>query len=256
MLNLLVDIFKDIKIVSLLPIFIYLIKLFIDNINTRGVEKLLMTNSKKFFIQISNVSFLTFVFALIIGIMVISSENIPIKDAKELGIFIIVCLGYTVLIVLPLYMITVFLLNIFSFKTRYYIFLKNNKKWYISRRLNKDTLLICDEYNNYKFLKQSINDFTFYSIVQAKSDNMIKWYTRISTKKTKWISLGSIATAYVIFFAINLNYNFEFRFKVAYFIIICLLIIAAMIIILIDFNVKLLIERSSSLESKEKEENY
>ena len=55
MLNLLVDIFKDIKIVSLLPIFIYLIKLFIDNINTRGVEKLLMTNSKKFFIQISNV---------------------------------------------------------------------------------------------------------------------------------------------------------------------------------------------------------
>lgn len=246
MLTILTDVFKNFKIAALVPILVFLFKLFIDNINIRGVEKkVLLTNLKRFYIQVSNVFLFTIIFAVIIGIFGYKSQDIIIKDPHGFFIYTIVCIGYTSLIIIPIYICEMFLINIVSFKTRYYIYLEKDKdkKWFISRKLNNKTILLCDEFNNYRFFAEDINTYIIYSVLQEKPAYIFNIYNFVA--KRKWLLIGILTLIY--FVLSSFITDISGIYKIICFVIICFLIFSIFTIIIISKNMTNLKGISSSI---------
>jgi hypothetical protein len=185
---------NELKILAILPVIVVFLRLSIDNINMRGVEKVLLTNSKRLVIQLSIAMVVALFFSIFIGASVYFSEDVEPELKKNITLFIIISFFTTSMIVLPLYFFLMFLANLLIFKEKYYIYLseEGKKKWFISRKLSNKAILLCDEYGNYKFLEESnLYNHTIYRVVQEKNYKIVKCYIWIRNNHKTIIGLIS-----------------------------------------------------------------
>ncbi|MBS4207500.1 hypothetical protein [Bacillus sp. FJAT-50079] len=256
MFDLLVSKNFSFNFLGIVPIIVGVFRMFVDHINIRPVEKILTSNVKKFYIEASNILFITLVYSLIIA-AVMFFQGIQIKDIQQLFYYFFYCYALTFVFVFPLYLIIMFIVEFVSFKVRYYIYLDNirDKMWFISRRINRKTILICDEYNNCKFLEvnNSYNNLTFYSIIQEKKPKLLKLYISIANKKK--ILMRIIGPVYVIILLLANYCKGNIKLQLLFYFTLVMLIIITFLIYVINKNITSLKGRSSSLNMRRRLEN-
>lgn len=172
---------NNILSVSLFSFIGIVLKVCIDELNIRGVEKVLLTNYKKLRIHLS----LLLSISLFYGVIVILSyiAYTGSFNFSNLSNYLLVSFIGAFIIILPVYFITLMIAYLISFKCRYFLYLgKENKKskWYISRAINKKILLVDESNKNYKFLNQE--DLMSITICEENQEKK-EWIT----KKYEWV---------------------------------------------------------------------
>ena len=118
---------NNILSVSLFSFIGIVLKVSIDELNIRGVEKILLTNYKKLRIHLSlllSISLFYGVIAILSYIAYTGSFNF-----SNLSNYLLVSFIGAFIIILPVYFITLMIAYLINFKCRYFLYLgKENKK--------------------------------------------------------------------------------------------------------------------------------
>ncbi|MBT2732127.1 hypothetical protein [Carnobacterium sp. ISL-102] len=167
-----------ISYIALVPSVLIFLKMGIDTFNITKVEKAILTDSKKIAIHLSRICLFSLFYSTFFFAVMLFDDSI--KDMDFLEKLILFCLSYILvfLMVVAVYPLFLFLIQVFSFKENYYFKDKDeNIEWKIVRRVDKNKLLVLRKGVSCKFI--NANDIINKEIT-AKLDN-------VKTKRKSWI---------------------------------------------------------------------
>ncbi|MCI1615973.1 hypothetical protein [Heyndrickxia oleronia] len=134
--------------ISVLTLFL---KNMINSFNMRPVEKICFTNSKRMMIHFSQIVILSIAFTIIFDATLIFENAFNWKNSNTLRIYLICSFIFMLIITFIVYIIVYLYVQLISLKVKFFLIDDNEQKWTIVRRVNKETILLEGESNNFKF---------------------------------------------------------------------------------------------------------
>ena len=164
-------IFVSLGITTLLPVLIVFFKIGLDSFNMTGIERVMLTNSKKLAIQISQISLASFISSVLFWI------GVQLKlDLSLTSFFILYIISFVLLFVciFILYNVIYWYINLFIPKIDYYLEInKQDIGWKIVKTVDKNRLLLSKENTMYKFIEI---DKVPNKTITLKANDASKWF--------------------------------------------------------------------------------
>lgn len=163
-----------------LPVIAYVIKLTIDNWGITELEKIRLSNFKKFQIAITKYLFMGIIFLIAMYLIIIFSDGIAEKDGKMiygiLAITLIIFITIMVVVEKIVYLISVLL----SFQYDYYIVNNDGENDYRIIKLSSNNLLLVESDGIEEFI--DANENRRYKRVRRDNDMLNRLYSHDKIK--------------------------------------------------------------------------
>lgn len=205
--------------IPILTILVCILKMSIDNMDMRGVERKILTKSKQYSIEFSQILITATVFGICLELFVILFKPEMLKGNSLSTLTLMIMLMSFIMLIIC-YVLAVTLAKIFNFRFKYYIKIPENEietKWYIIRRINKKHLLLSDENTKYRFFSfDNLIDYTIHR--EAKNINKrLEIYNYFAKKSI--IALCGLVCAANLAGAIIFEFGFLFILAVITFLV-------------------------------------
>lgn len=150
------------------------LKISIDTFNMTGVEKKILTNSKKIFIHVSQISIFSIICSVFFLMIMIIDGSVSNKIGELLAGFVITFVT-VIIISATVYSFLMFFVHFFSYKYSY-IFKDKDIEWSIIRVLDKERLIVLQDNKVLKFVKvEDIFHRDINTVLDMEKPNRKKW---------------------------------------------------------------------------------
>lgn len=185
------DILPELGLSALIPLFLVFVKTGIDTFNITGVEKSILTDSKKISMYLSQINIFSSIFTSIIFIYMIFKEPITF-DIVEIAVRIVVIYIFIFSFTLTLLFTLLFFVSLVTIKLIFYI--QEDGNWMIRRRIDNKKLLMINDNGSYKFVDAAciMNKEIFVKLNKSKENCFIY------DKFIEYIKIFKIVTIIVI----------------------------------------------------------
>lgn len=159
---------------SIIPLVIYALKLIIDNWGVTDLEKITLSNFKKFQIGITKYFFIGSLFAVLMYIVIIVSEiHTELSEREVLGI-LAACFIFVITGMYLFNVIVKFISDVLSFKYNYYIVDEADKPVFRIIKLSSNKSLLVESNGIEQFIQ--IENSIRYKKVRDKNEKRSKIY--------------------------------------------------------------------------------
>lgn len=187
-------------LISIIPVIVYVIKLMIDNWGMTELEKLRMSNFKKFQIALTKYIFIAITFVAVMYLLLIFSSQFDEIEGNliygMLAFFFIIF----IIIIFTMEKIIKFFAQILSFKYEYHIVDDQGVPIYRIIKLSGNNLLLVEFDGIEEFLDSKIN--RRYKRIRVKNRFLEKFY---GSKNSKYVIWGLIFINFASFIPIFLT---------------------------------------------------
>ncbi|WP_060210300.1 hypothetical protein [Sporosarcina koreensis] len=168
---------------ALFPLIAYFVKIAIDNYESTELERLLMSNFKKFQIALSKYFFIGLAFIAIFNLILKNQNIISIKNSEVFYVVWLACFIITIAIIFLLEIFINFIFSLFNIKYDYYIVNENNEDAYRVIKLSGKHILaesegiymFIDNFKQRRYRKVAVSNAFLESIYTYRYLNQILW---------------------------------------------------------------------------------
>lgn len=151
MINNILNYLPNLSFTATISVLTMFLKTVIDTFNMRAVEKIRFTNSKSMIIHFSQIVLLSLAFTIVFDLFLISDKSFNWGNSNNLRINLIASFILMFIIIFVVYVIVYIYVQLISLKVKFFIIDDKKQKWTIVRRVNRKTILLEGESNNFKF---------------------------------------------------------------------------------------------------------
>lgn len=139
---------SNLSFITIMPLFIILLKNAVDSFNMKTVEKAILTDSQKIIFRLSQLTLFSLISGPILFGLLINNGSIDKNDNLIIYLFTSIFSMFFI----ALFVLVYGFINLFSIEVNFFIKEKDTQnEWKIERRINKVKVLLSREENIYRF---------------------------------------------------------------------------------------------------------